>query len=389
MLYSVVVAGVLVMVAVQRERVQSGLGRPVRHVWLLCAMLTLLLTSSVLWPALEAGGDAVVAVGADGEDRLSEERVWMQWLARIEGSAAAGPLRSLDVVLVVGWVVSSMLCVVVLAGSLQRLNRRRAGWRRSWVQGEPVLLTDGMGPVVVGIVHGEIALPEWVLGLEPGEQSLIIEHERQHRIAGDPLLMFAGLSTAALLPWNPFVWIMVRRLRRGMEIDCDRRVLREVESPAVYAKLLVEIGSRALHGPHPVMALTDSLSDLEHRVARIVDPLRHGRWSAGARTVLGGALLLAACFAPRPAVRHASSDASTIVPQVTDRSASADTVRTEGTVDGAGRRAPGSGVRVGALQGGGRGGSPIDSVRSGAAVGARGRTRPPTRDTLAATGLRR
>jgi beta-lactamase regulating signal transducer with metallopeptidase domain len=362
MVYSVVVAGALVVVGAQRERVLSGQRRPARHVWLLCSVLVVLLTASVLWTtgASESAagrGDAVAPGSTHGGEEDQVLSRLPAWLDRFGAAGAVESLRSFDAVLLSGWVMASVLCLTVLAGSVYRLRRRRSEWQCTWLLGEPVLLTKDTGPAVVGLVRGGIALPAWVLTLEPAQQSLILEHERQHRIAGDPLLMFSGLSLVALLPWNPFLWLMVRRMRRAMELDCDRRVLRDDVSPTMYAKLLVEIGARTLRGPSALTALTDSVSDLEHRVMRIVEPVRHGRWSAGARTVLGGLLLVAACMAPRPVVRDGMPAADT-PPMARGVVVTTDTARADAVADTDARRTSGVRVETGPLRRGGRGRPP-------------------------------
>jgi hypothetical protein len=205
-------------------------------------------------------------------------------------------------------------------GSAIRLARRRRQWVRGRIDGLSVRIADDVGPAVLGVLRNEIVVPRWLLSHSASDRQLILEHERQHVLARDPLVLFSALLLASLLPWNPGVWLLVRGLRRSTEIDCDRRVLRTCGRPGRYASLLIEIGSRARSPMLARMGLVGRESDLERRVSAILG-LSQGtsRRPTGSRLVLSGALLATPLLAPHPVVRLPSFAAGHALDGATDR----------------------------------------------------------------------
>ena len=59
------------------------------------------------------------------------------------------------------------------------------------------------------------------------------------------MLIAAAAWAVALFPWNPALWLIVKRLRLAIEIDCDARVLAGRRSDVRdYGMLLLTVGSR-------------------------------------------------------------------------------------------------------------------------------------------------
>ena len=87
-----------------------------------------------------------------------------------------------------------------------------------------------------------------MLTAEPRDQQIILAHEGEHIRAHDQWLVLLSLLITALIPWNPFVWIQMRRLRFALETDCDQRVLQIIPDRERYASLLVDVGSRVTAG---------------------------------------------------------------------------------------------------------------------------------------------
>jgi len=116
---------------------------------------------------------------------------------------------------------------------------------------------------------------------------MVQAHEEEHRRAGDANLLLAGAGAVAVAPWNPLMWIQLRRLRAAVELDCDARVLGRGYSPTAYAGLLFELGgrSRTPRAPWAVLAAEPSL--LERRLTMIV----RGRRSMGGRRTAGAVLV--------------------------------------------------------------------------------------------------
>ena len=303
MVYGLGIGVVLLLSAVVVEGVVRSRRRPTRFVWLAALAATVCATVLVVRPA-RVPADTAARARPTAEGALPG---W--WFGTITGNSeptAIGRLGAsldrLDRPLLGAWLAGSTTVLLLLAGSTIRLSRRRARWRRMRLAGVPVLVTDGIGPAVVGALRPEIAVPRWVLSLDAASQALVLEHERQHVRARDPQLMLAALAAVALLPWNVALWWMLARLRRGIELDCDARVLAAGPAPAAYASLLVELCARGGAAPLTAAALVDAKTDLERRVVAIL-AARAGsrRWSFG-RLATGAALVLAVPVVPRPAV---------------------------------------------------------------------------------------
>jgi len=98
--------------------------------------------------------------------------------------------------------------------------------------------------------------------------------------------VFGASVLVALMPWNVALWIQARRLRLGIEMDCDMRVLRAHPSPERYGMLILPLAQRkslapALFAP----MLSEPKTTLEQRI-------RAMRTTKVARaTAVGGALV--------------------------------------------------------------------------------------------------
>jgi TonB-dependent SusC/RagA subfamily outer membrane receptor len=130
---------------------------------------------------------------------------------------------------------------------------------------------------------------------------VILAHETGHVAAGDPLVLAAVCALAALMPWNPVLWIILGRARLAVELDCDARVLRGGVSPRSYGSLLVDVAERSSGSRLAATALADDSSHLQQRILAM-QPRRFSypvlRGASAALIALAG--LLAACEAKVP-----------------------------------------------------------------------------------------
>lgn len=179
-----------------------------------------------------------------------------------------------DDVLVGVWVILSVLMLVRLCMAvfvLQRVMRKAARMR---VSGAEVLVTQSLGPAVVGLWDPRVAVPDWFLGLDHSLRKLVLEHELEHCKSRDPQLVWLASLGVALMPWNPGLWVLSRRLRLALEIDCDARTLRSEQGVERYGKLLLLIAQRQSSSPLASM-LAESNSHLRQRiVAMQMKPMR-------------------------------------------------------------------------------------------------------------------
>jgi hypothetical protein len=167
----------------------------------------------------------------------------------------------------VAWLAMSLVLGTTLCRGVVSFWWRRSRWSRSIVDGHAVLLTPDVGPAVVGVIRPRILLPSWALGLEANERALMLQHEAEHLRAKDPMLIAVAASAVALFPWNPAVWLIVKRLRLAIEIDCDRRVLaRRAADVHEYGMLLLTVGARSGSALQLGVPLAEPRRFLEHRI---------------------------------------------------------------------------------------------------------------------------
>ncbi|MFL5541284.1 MAG: M56 family metallopeptidase [Longimicrobiaceae bacterium] len=306
MLYCAAVGVLLGGGAIALERGLRALGRPTRWAWAAAMVLALAIPAVVrLAPAPAAapvpGPLAVSSAGA--AVRVPRPAAPPAPKVRTPSlpTARGFDLGAWDPALRVAWGVSSAAVLLALAAMGAVLARRRRGWVSAEVDGVSVLVSADVGPAVVGLVRSRIVLPAWTLEADEEARRLVLEHEREHVRAGDPRLLAAALLLAALTPWNPAAWWMLRRLRLAIEVDCDARVLRRRADVRSYGSTLLEIGRRAVRAPLPAAAFAEPVSSLERRIRIMTAPrARRPLLRAAVCGALAALLVGAACETPGP-----------------------------------------------------------------------------------------
>jgi hypothetical protein len=289
MLYSIALATLMVVAAVPVERLVRAQGGATRRVWAgaLCAAMVLPLAGVVLKDsaaAIEVGDRLVVSSPSAGV---------------VMGGVDA--MARLDGLLVSAWMVVSTLLASVLVGGLGATAVRARRWRVGDVDGFPVLVSRDVGPAVVGVFRSRIVVPGWALTLRQDQRAMMLRHEQEHVRAGDPgLLLFVALVLVAL-PWNPALWFLATRLRLAVELDCDRRVLRE-RAPDLrsYAELLLSVGARQSRLACGV-GFSLGRPFLEERIDSMTSPRAKRGWAHAALVTAGLVGVLAAAWSlPQP-----------------------------------------------------------------------------------------
>ncbi|HEX8209241.1 MAG TPA: M56 family metallopeptidase [Longimicrobium sp.] len=315
MLYSLLVSVLVAAAAWVLEEVCRLLGRPVRWVWIGAMGATLALVAlaplRTSAPTSLAIDTAVVRrtapVAADDTDAgllaaLTDAATAVRDLAgdTLRDAATLGA-RIPGEALAAGWLVLTAALLAIAAATLHRGNRERRRWPLHDVAGTPVRVAPRVGPAVLGVRTPEVVVPRWLLEATPEEQRLVVLHEREHIRARDPLLLAAGCLAAALVPWNPAAWWMLRRLRTAVELDCDARVLRHGVRPAAYGTLLIDMAGRGPGLTLGAPALAGTPSSLERRIrAMNVRIPRFAPARAGLLGVLAMGALVAACETALP-----------------------------------------------------------------------------------------
>lgn len=199
------------------------------------------------------------------------------------------------------WLGASLVYILFLAHGAITLRRRRRQWRGAELDGHAVLLSPNVGPAVVGVTQTRIVIPEWALSLDRRARALMLRHEEEHVAAHDPLLLAAAVFITAAFPWNAAVWAIARRLRLAIELDCDRRVLRDTPDAREYTELLLTVGSRRPAAFLLGAALAERHGILEQRIKAMTSRTpRHPRIAAATLVILAFIVATAAVRAPRP-----------------------------------------------------------------------------------------
>jgi beta-lactamase regulating signal transducer with metallopeptidase domain len=214
------------------------------------------------------------------------------------------------------WLVSSVGVAAVFGLVVIGMHRRRGRWPHAVLDDVPIRVTDGVGPMVVGVARAEIALPPWIVALPVAARRLVLAHEVEHQRAHDPLLLAIGGLAVLITPWHPLSWWMLRRLGVAIEVDCDARVLRRGVAARDYGLLLLDIASRSrprsLLTPWPTLGVS---SHLERRLLAMT----HGveRASVSRMMMVGAvasALVLVACESKLPTSAEVEAmDGKTVV----------------------------------------------------------------------------
>jgi beta-lactamase regulating signal transducer with metallopeptidase domain len=314
MLYCLLCALGLAVAALIAERALLGGGWPVRHVWICAVALSLIIPALAFRFAPRAAAtaapvsilsDAVAAPTTDSSVGASPSSTVVtthlphqsQWTWRGAAATIARANRPLAIV----WAILSFAFALYLVIGIIVLAIMRRRWHRQDVLGFPVLVSDRVGPAVVGAVSPAIVMPEWALTMEPPQLMLMLRHEDEHRRAGDAQLLTIAHLALIVMPWNAALWWVVVRLGMAVELDCDARVLRNADARS-YGDLLLEV-ARPRRGPRLIAAtaFAERAGQLERRIRAIAR--RRERASHGARaaaTLLGLAAVGMAWVAPRP-----------------------------------------------------------------------------------------
>jgi beta-lactamase regulating signal transducer with metallopeptidase domain len=300
MIYGLVVGALVAIAAVGAEQLLRVAARPTRWLWVAALVLT---TGATLLAPLRGPSEPLrtgVRLALSASDavpspappvhRWSLHAVTAQVEQTFASIAHATP-RGVERGVGILWLALSGAALLVFLGVYARFRRARLRWPRAELAGSTVRLAPQAGPAVVGLADAEIVVPHWLLRRSSDEQRLVVAHEREHLRAGDPWLLAVGCCCAVLLPWHPAVWWLLARLRLGVELDCDRRVLAGDVNARTYGSLLIDLASRGSSLHAGALALADTPSHLERRLLAMT--ARPGRLDRVRASVLGAIAIVA------------------------------------------------------------------------------------------------
>ena len=105
---------------------------------------------------------------------------------------------------------------------------------------------DG-APLTFGVVRPTVVLTP---GLEGAELACVLAHEGVHARRRHNLWHYAAAAALTVFWWDPAVWLMVRLIRRDIELSCDRAAVRRLGEGkrAEYASALITLSTQAEGG---------------------------------------------------------------------------------------------------------------------------------------------
>jgi beta-lactamase regulating signal transducer with metallopeptidase domain len=315
MIYAVLVAIPLSAAALVAEKAARVRRLPTRWPWIMAIVASLLVpilitTVSIRVPDLEK--PAATAAAFTLRDTTS-----VPLTSRVIDWSGAQPYTSsvqVNAVLRGVWQAISITLVVFLGLSTAWFYRRKRSWRAAHVCGVPVLVSDNVGPAVVGLLRSRIVVPAWVLEESPEQQRYVMAHEQSHLNARDPLLVATALTLLVATPWIPLLWWQFHRLRCAIEVDCDARVLGDDGNLRDYCETLIQVGQNQSGYVGAVTAMSESRSFLERRIRIMLS--KPQKWARASAVALIGISLGMAAFATQvtpPAAQGAISKADVAV----------------------------------------------------------------------------
>jgi beta-lactamase regulating signal transducer with metallopeptidase domain len=216
---------------------------------------------------------------------------------------------TLPAVAMVLWGVGALLLLVRAASGVIRARGvvRRSQAAPSWSRAHQAAMrvtsvhasirqtTELLAPAVFGFLRPVVLVPaassDWTHERQYGALLHELAHVRSHDCTWKLVAQFA----TALHFWNPFVWLLSRRLRQECELAADDAVVAAGARASTYAKDLVCIARAQLpQSPLAALGMADQ-SDLALRVLRIVGT-EHARAPVSAtrmRLLVAGSFMLA------------------------------------------------------------------------------------------------
>ncbi len=310
MLYAIVVSLLIGFAALALERSAHVRRKPARFLWGMGIIASLVIPFTASRVSVQIPEMTSVAAPATSEKMPAPRQMAAIGLSRsawsIAGTGQLPASRGVDTLLVGAWRTASIALALVIIAGAAHLSWRRRRWGRGHMAGTAVYISEDSGPAVVGFLRPQIIVPRWLTKFSPGEQELVIAHERSHLDAYDAQLLTIAVCLLVCMPWNLVLWWQLRRLRLAIEIDCDVRVLSLGYPIARYGETLIAVGERQSASHAMGMARFGSKSFLEQRIHNMLrKKTRYARVWATALACLGAGLAVCAAEVAPPQVNFA------------------------------------------------------------------------------------
>ena len=250
--------------------------------------LSLIPSAATISPEIMMDRTPEIATGIETLDRVVNPVISEVFAP--EPIASANPLQILIPVAANLWLLGALVMLLYAAVSDCRLRRRVAAavrWRDNIFQSEHV-----NSPFVQGVFKPRIYLP---FAMDAQEMEYVIAHEQAHIRRRDHWWKPLGFLLLAIHWCNPLLWYAYTLFCRDMELACDEKVIRNMDSErrADYTQALV---SCSVNRRMPALAFGEV--GVKARVQSVLNyrkPTRRGVAFAAAACVI-----VAVCFLTNP-----------------------------------------------------------------------------------------
>lgn len=173
------------------------------------------------------------------------------------------------------WVTGVLLCVIRLVLSHLRVARIVRSSVRAPHLGADVLTSPLIAiPIAAGFRSPVIILPSDIaIDLDRLDLECIVAHERAHIFRNDIVGNLVHRIFAAVLFFNPWVYVIGRQLVKEREAACDDWAVRSASNSERYASCLANLAQRKSGAATPLLtpSAIGSGPILLERIARLLD----------------------------------------------------------------------------------------------------------------------
>lgn len=165
-------------------------------------------------------------------------------------STAGDSVNWLQVYIQIGgyiWILGMMALLVYSFASVRLLNGRLKNAK--FIEQNIYEAANIKTPFVLGLIRPKIYLP---IGLSKEERGYILHHEQTHIKRNDHIIKLFAFLILSIHWFNPLIWIAFMLMGMDMELSCDERVLKELNSdirkPYATSLLTLATERRILNG---------------------------------------------------------------------------------------------------------------------------------------------
>src|SRR3954463_10314948 len=164
--------------------------RPTRWPWLAA------LSAGVLWPILAP----LVRRALQDSPTMLDAAVVMPSVRVVPDALPGVPVAQwFDVALLSVWAIATTVVLTRLVHAFTLVRRIRGASEPRIVDDVPVLVTDGIGPAVIGVLQPQVMIPASLLDLDLPLRGLALRHELEHGRANDQLALIGSALVLALV----------------------------------------------------------------------------------------------------------------------------------------------------------------------------------------------